>query len=429
MTYLNIVPWILTILTHHVHNTGSKDCLRTLRSVISHGMKSYPHILFSTVVFLLIGELLTMSDVRNSSPFVNKQCHFYNCYGHMECSGTAIQYVTSGNRNESEILPMGRPMANVRIYLVDEYLQPIIPGVQTGEILIGGKISFPQKKSFFSSYLHTVRVLPIFVGFGIFAGYYNSKDLTNTVLCNYNGEICYRTGDLAWLNVTDGQLEYRGCRNDQLKLRSHSIDFEDVTSVLKEIVTNCVLIKSKLIDIDYLVAYVQTTCSVRELRQHCLARLPSYLVPSAFIIVNDLPADQSGQINLPLPDSASLLMMSNTRKELRTDMEERVRQIWHETLPHIESISSIWKSFFSLGDDPGSFVRLLHLYSINFSHTIPTVTFLKHPTIAEHSRLLLNDFGTATSLCKTSQSVAVTEGKYHLQLLSTDYYELRNETM
>ena len=228
--------------------------------------------------------------------------------------------------------------------------------------------------------------------------------------------MCYRTGDLAWLNIASGQLEFRGCRDDQLKLRCHSIGFENVRSVLQEMVTNCIVIKSKHIDIDYLVAYVQTTHNVRELREHCLARLPSYLVPSVFMFVDDLPVDQSEQINLPLPDLTTLVMASNVEKRPRTEIEERVCQIWQQALPHIQSIPSIWTSFFSLGDNPVSFLRLLHLYRMNFAHHPPILTLLTQPTVVEHARLLFqnthvkNSFNTTEgekSFCLTIRNCSL----------------------
>ena len=78
--------------------------------------------------------------MSNNLNFVNKDCRFYNCYDRTECSGTAIRYMITGNNDEVGVLPIGRPIPNVHIYLVDEYLQLTIPGVQTGEIVIGGKI-------------------------------------------------------------------------------------------------------------------------------------------------------------------------------------------------------------------------------------------------------------------------------------------------
>ncbi len=80
------------------------------------------------------------SNVQNSLNFVSTHCRFYNCYGRAECSGTAIQYMATGNNDEAEVLPIGRPIPNVQIHLLDEYLQPTIPGVHSGEIVIGGNI-------------------------------------------------------------------------------------------------------------------------------------------------------------------------------------------------------------------------------------------------------------------------------------------------
>ena len=356
------------------------------------------------------------SDVCDASRFVNKQCRFYNCYGHTECSGTALQHLTSNQKEESGILPIGRPIANVHIYLVDEYLQPTIPGVQTGEIIIGGNVSFHYKQSFFFIFIHKERcrsILNLFIGCGLFSGYCNTDEAANMVLCNHNGEICYRTGDLACFNTTTGQLEFRGCRDDQLKLKCHSNDFEDVKLVMKELASDCLIVKTKLIDIDYLVAYVQTTYSVQQLRELCFARLPPYLVPSVFMIVDNLPLDQSEQTNLPPPDWSILSLVSNVKKQPRTDMEERIRQLWYQSLPHIYSIPSIGTSFFELGDDPGSFIRLLHSYSKNFTHTLLITTFLDQPTIAQHTRLLIEHSSIEPLSSRRLQSNDIIEGKCH----------------
>jgi hypothetical protein len=245
----------------------------------------------------------------------------------------------------------------------------------------------------------------IFIGCGLSSNYYDSGDLTDTALCNLNGEICYKTGDLAWFNTKNGQLEFRGYRDHQLKLRHQSIDLEQVRSVLMEIVTDCTVIKAKHIDIYYIVAYVQTTDTIQDLRQHCLARLPSYLVPCIFMKFDVLPT------NLPSLDFTSLFILSNAEKLPRTEMEQRVCKIWYQVLPHIDLIPSISTLFFSLGDDPGSFLRLLHLYSTNFQHNLSIITFLKQPTIDVHARLLLENTSVSISSAERLQSVGVIEGE------------------
>jgi hypothetical protein len=115
--------------------------------------------------------------------------------------------------------------------------------------------------------------------------------------------------------------------------------------------------------------------------------------------------------NLPSPDFTSLFMLSNAEKLPRTEMEQRVCKIWYQALPHIDSIPSISASFFSFGDDPGSFLRLFHLYSTNFKHNLSIIVFLKQPTIGEHARLLLGNTSASISFAERLQSVGVAEGE------------------
>ncbi len=279
---------------------------------------------------------------------------------------------------------------------------------------------FESDNSYFFSHRNKIRTLPLFcvlIGCGLFSGYYGREDLTRAVLCDFNGEICCKTGDLGWFNTTNRQLEFRGYRDDQLKLRSQSIELEDIKSVLMEMATNCIVIKAKHIDIYYLVAYVQTTHTIQDLRQYCLGRLPFYLVPSVFVISDTLPGNQTEEINQtnfpPPPDFTSLLMLSNAEKLPRTEMEQRVCKIWYQAFSQIDLKLSISTSFFSLRDNPESFIKLFHLYSINFKHNLSIVTFLKQPTIAEHARLLLESATVSTSFGNSSQSVSVKEGAYN----------------
>jgi non-ribosomal peptide synthetase component F len=90
------------------------------------------------VVFHLSGEPLIGSGASKILSFLNEHCRFYNYYGCAECTGAVSQYMIANNYDNMEFLLIGRPMPNVHIYLLDEYLQPVIPGIQTGEIVIGG---------------------------------------------------------------------------------------------------------------------------------------------------------------------------------------------------------------------------------------------------------------------------------------------------
>lgn len=151
----------------------------------------------------------------------------------------------------------------------------------------------------------------------MFAGYYGHEHLIRRVVCEFNCETCYKTGDLAWFNTRNKQLEFRSYRNHLVKLKSQSMELREVESVFMDMVTSCIVIITKHKNIDYLVVYVQTTRTIQDLKQHCLARLPFYIIPSIFIIVDTFTIEQNGKINqrnLPSPDFTSLSFFSNEDK-------------------------------------------------------------------------------------------------------------------
>ena len=253
-------------------------------------------------------------------------------------------------------------------------------------------------------------VFYVLIGFGLFAGYYGREDLTRGALCEFNGETCYKTGDLAWLNPTNRQLEFGTYRNHLIKLKSHSTELKEVESVLLEMVANCVVVMTKYKNMDYLVAYVQTTRTIQNLRQHCLARLPFYMVPSIFIILDTLITDQNEEV-LPPPDFTCVTTLSDANRVPRTEIEQRVHRVWCQVLPDVVSVPSIFTSFFSLADDPESFVKLFCLYSTHFKHNLPITIFLKQSTIAEHARLLLENATLGATHPDGSQLVIIKEGE------------------
>ncbi|CAF3193346.1 unnamed protein product [Rotaria sp. Silwood2] len=374
VTLLHTVPSLLIILGDYLSTIKNKNSLKTLRCVLSEG------------------EPLMASIVRKILSFVNEHCRFYNCYGYTECTGTAVQYIDEGNSNDADFLPIGRPLSRAHIYLLDEYRQPVIPGVQTGEIFIGGS--------------------------GLFYGYYGCNELTPRVLCNLNDAFFYKTGDLGWLNTRNKQLEFKEHQYDQLKLRNQFMEIQEIQRVLMKIVADCVVIKEKHKNTDYFIAYVQTTHTIEYLRHHCLTFLPLYMTPYIFIIVDTLPVDQNGKINqqnLPISDFFYLPTFPSEVKLPRTEMEQRVHKIWHQVFSYVGSNLSISTSFFSLRDDPKSFISLFNLYSINFNHNLRITTFIEQPTIAEHARLLMENT-TLEARCDRSHSIDIKEGELSFRL-------------
>lgn len=251
------------------------------------------------------------------------------------------------------------------------------------------------------------------IGPNIFAGYCGNDDLTRTVLCEVNGKIFLRTGDLGWLNTTTGQLELRGKCIYQGRRRTER-ELEDIKSVLMTISTNCIVIKKKYIDSDYLIAYAETKHTNQDLKYYCVARLPLYLVPSVFVALDILSVDHDGKVDrqsLPLPDLSSLSVFRNMSEQPRTEMENIVHEIWCEILHDIHSIPSIYTSFISIEEDPTFFIKLFQVYSVRFQHDCQVTTFLNQPTIAEHARLLFKHANQTVLFSKQPQSLNASEGK------------------
>ncbi|CAF5029173.1 unnamed protein product, partial [Rotaria sp. Silwood1] len=173
-------------------------------------------------------------------------------------------------------IPIGKVIANYQYTVLDEFQQQVI-NMQDGELYIGGA--------------------------GLFAGYLKRDDLTARGLLIINGEPFYRTGDLVYMD-TNGLLHYQGRKDYQIKLHGQRIELGEIERcLLKTSISACVVIKWNH---DYLVAYVQSSSIEEEqLRKHCQSHLPSYLVPSQFVILEKLPLNANGKIDrklLPTPD-------------------------------------------------------------------------------------------------------------------------------
>jgi hypothetical protein len=273
-----------------------------------------------------------------------------------------------------------------------------------------------QVRCFFTHRPHLTILL--YTGASVFAGYLGRPDLTSQVLHSVNGEMCYRTGDLARLNPHTRSLEYCGRRDHQVKLRGQRIELGEIESVIMQVATMCVVIKTTHDNNEHLIAYVQTSCSSEnDLRVHCSSRLPVYMVPSFFVIMSSLPLNANGKIDrkaLPPVDFNVMCCSSSTstsESESLTVMEKRVFEVWREVLPHVRSPPSASTSFFSLGGNSLSLMQLFRLYQQTFKqHHVAIANFFDHPTLLEHAKLLEESFDNSAPLPNEWHSFALTHG-------------------
>ncbi|MBR8838778.1 MAG: amino acid adenylation domain-containing protein [Stigonema ocellatum SAG 48.90 = DSM 106950] len=298
---------------------------------------------------------------------VGPRVRLVNNYGPTEATvGATICDLSAINPALGE-LPIGRPISNVQIYILDRYLQPVPIGVP-GELHIGGD--------------------------GLARGYLNRPDLTeekfipNPFSHQPNSRL-YKTGDLARY-LPDGNIEYISRIDNQVKIRGFRIELGEIEAVLSqhpEIRETVVIARENVAGGKQLVAYVvpdqEAAPAISELRRFVREKLPDYMVPSAFVILSTLPLTPNGKVDrqsLPAPDINSLIQKSNFVAP-RTSTEELVASIWAKVLG-VEQVG-INDNFFELGGHSILAIQLLSLVSDAYGVDIPLSKLFEAPTVAE----------------------------------------------
>nr|UXB94742.1 non ribosomal peptide synthetase [Pseudomonas cichorii] len=265
--------------------------------------------------------------------------HLLNGYGPTEATTFSatheIKTVGEGS------IPIGKPLANTRLYVLDARQQPVPLGV-TGELYIGGD--------------------------GVALGYLNRADLTEQVFVtdpfsNDPTARLYRTGDLAcWL--ADGSVEYRGRNDNQVKVRGFRIEPGEIEARLarhEAVKDAVVLVREDVPGDKRLVAYFTSTVAevdLEALRTHLQSQLPDYMVPAAYVHLDSLPLTNNGKLDrkaLPAPDQQALI--SRGYEAPQGETETTLAQIWAEVL-QVERVGR-FDHFFELGGHSLLAVKLI----------------------------------------------------------------------
>ena len=290
----------------------------------------------------LSGEALSSELLRQLQGRL-PQCRFFNLYGSSEVAADATWYageerVVAVGR---DTVPIGRPIANMQVYVLDPYLEPVPVGV-VGELYVGGE--------------------------GVARGYLGQSDLTaeRFVANGYGrqGSRLYRTGDRGRY-LRDGNLEFGGRVDEEVKIRGFRIELGEIEARLREhegVQEAVVLAREDTAGDKRLVAYYtareQNSVGAQALRAHLAAKLPEYMVPAAYVRLETLPLTPNGKLDrkaLPAPEGDAYVVRQYEAPQ--EAIEELLAGLWAELL-HLERVGR-QDNFFELGGHSLLAVRVI----------------------------------------------------------------------
>ena len=326
------------------------DCLKIVPSHLKALLTcENPQQILPRQRLVLGGEACSWDLIRQIQQ-IAPECQILNHYGPTEATIGVLTYPITNNPsatstplfNEEEsksvakfsaTVPIGRPIANTQIYLLDSEGQPVPIGVP-GELHIGGA--------------------------GLARGYLNRPELTADKFINnpfIPEERLYKTGDLARY-LPDGTIEFLGRIDNQVKIHGFRIELGEIEAALMKhpgVSETVVIAREDEPGNKRLVAYVvpkhKSALTSSELRSFLLEWLPEYMVPSFFVQLKALPLTPNGKVDrqmLPAPD-ASRPELKDTYVSPRTPLEEKLANLWAEVLK-VERVG-IHDNFFELGGD------------------------------------------------------------------------------
>ena len=317
-----------------------------------------------TKYLILGGEALSWDLVQRIS-HLDHTCRIINHYGPTETTVGSLTFSVDDKSaaSYSATVPIGRPIANTRCYILDRAQRPVVPGV-IGELYIGGA--------------------------GVAAGYLNQPAETATrfvqdPLAAEYGSRLYRTGDLARYLV-DGNVEFLGRADHQVKVRGHRVELGEIEAVLAahpDVRQSIVIARRDQSDDLRIIAYVVgAPISHDALRAWLRKKLPEYMLPSAFVFLKTLPLTPNGKLDraaLPAPEDVRAGLQSDFAAP-RTPVEEKLAGLWAGLLKVMTV--GVHDNFFDLGGHSLLATQVVSRMRKEFQVEISLRSLFESPTVA-----------------------------------------------
>ena len=319
-----------------ISNTTTCTCLKHLKAI------------------QLGGEVLNPKFFDKVRQFTKAK--IYNGYGPSETTSCCTcKYITN-----SQDINLGKPLPNVQIYICNQDLN-LCPIDIVGELCIAGD--------------------------GVSLGYINNPELTNKKFIKnpFGNGLLYKSGDLAKWN-TNGDIEYIGRNDFQIKIRGLRIELEEINNAIKALpsVHNSVTVVRKIHNIDTICSFIVSSKEdTTEIKNSLTKRLPHYMIPSHIIFMQALPLTVNGKIDTKkLPE----IKVDEIYVAPKTELQKKLVSVYEEYLG-IEKLS-IDSNFFELGGDSLIAIKIITKLSSDFNINLGIKDIFSYPTIASLSHYI-----------------------------------------
>jgi len=303
-----------------------------------------------------------------------------NTYGPTEASVIATAYEPDPAKPVPENLPIGRPIANTEMYILDSNLQPTPIGTP-GELHIGGP--------------------------GLARGYLNRPELTAAkfVANPFNGAFSarlYKTGDTARY-LPDGNIEFVGRIDFQVKIRGYRVELGEIEAVLENCagVRECVVIAREENDEKRLIAYVVPAAleqrpTAAELRSSVRKELPEYMIPGGFVFLKALPLTPNGKVDRRELSARAIVAAPENYVGARDAVESQMVKIWEQVFGRRPI--GVRDNFFELGGHSLLAVRLMGKVQKAFGKELLLTSLVQAPTLEQFANLVRTE-GSSAQYC------------------------------
>ncbi|MBK1986127.1 amino acid adenylation domain-containing protein [Sphaerospermopsis aphanizomenoides BCCUSP55] len=322
------------------------------------------------------GDVLSVATVQKVVASL-ENCQLINGYGPTENTTFSCCYQITQRTHCGDSVPIGRPIANTQVYILDHYLQPVPIGV-VGEIYVGGA--------------------------GLARGYLNRPELTEQRFVTHaftnSPEVrLYKTGDLGRYLV-NGEIQFLGRIDNQVKIRGFRIELGEIEALLNQhpnLTAAKVITREDIPGDKRLVVYIilkthQNSLleTSNQLRQYLQQKLPDYMIPAAFVVLESFPLTPNGKVDiraLPMPEFIHLNPVQDIN--FLDNLELQLIKIW-ENILGVRPVG-VNDNFFNLGGHSLLAVRLFAQIQKIFGKSISLATLFQSPTIRQLANVLRDE--------------------------------------